>query len=201
MSKNRRDWAGAGLVLLVAVALVVLDLVDHSASRWFGDHEFTTSVLAGLLVLLQTVLIVDRVVSDRQLRDRSRAIAAQAAILLPQADRASKAVSAMLEGSGERETATDEVRTYMMMLLISGPLLIDARPSRFFLEAAQQLAGEFAHVLAVTAKKSTAAEDVTDRLDRATQALRTASAPVLQILDLEQLLGISAEDPGAAPDS
>jgi len=189
------------LVLIIAVALVVLDVVDHSVSRWFQDHGFTTSVLAGLLVLLQTVLIVDRVVSDRQLRDRSRAIAAQAAILLPQADRASKAVSAMLEGSGERDTATDEVRTYMMMLLISGPLLIDARPSRAFLEAAQQLAGEFAHALAVTAKKSTAAEDVTERLDRAVQALRAASAPVLQILDLERLLGISPEELGAAPDS
>jgi hypothetical protein len=188
------------MVLIIAVALVVLDVVDHSVSRWFEDHDFTTSVLAGLLVLLQTVLIVDRVVSYRQLRDRSRAIAAQAAIVLPQADRASKAVSAMLEG-GDRDTATDEVRTYIMMLLISGPLLIDARPSRAFLEAAQQLAGEFAHALAVTAKKSTVAEDVTERLDRAVQALRAASAPVLQILDLERLLGISPEDLGAAPDT
>jgi hypothetical protein len=189
------------LVLTIAVALVVLDLVDHSVSRWFEEHEFTTSVLAGLLVLLQTILIVDRVVSARQLRDRSRAIAAQAAIVLPQADRASKAVSAMLDGSGKRDTALDEVRTYMMMLLISAPVLIDASISRTFLEAAQQLAGEFAHALAVTAKKSTAAEDVIQRLDRAVQALRTASAPVLQILDLEELFGISAEDLGATPDS
>jgi hypothetical protein len=181
-------------VLIITLALVALDVVDHSVGRWFEHHEFTTSVLAGLLVVLQTILIVDRVVSLRQLRDRSRAIAAQAAILLPQADRASKAVSAMLEGSGDRNTALGEVRTYMMMLLISAPVLIDARPSRTFLEAAQRLAGEFAHAMAVTAKKSHAAEDLSERLERAAQALRAASAPVLQVLDLDQLLEVSSED-------
>jgi hypothetical protein len=39
-------------------------------------------VLSGLLVLLLTVLIVDRVTRTRQLRNQSRAIAAQAALIV-----------------------------------------------------------------------------------------------------------------------
>ncbi len=212
MTTSRRAWVGAASVLLATLALVVLDVVDASLRHWFADHAFTTAVLGGVLVLALTVLIVDRVVQGRQLQDRSRAIAAQAAIVMSQADRSSKSVSSMLDGGGgsnsddndgggDREAAVNEVRTYMVMLLISAPVLIDARLSRTFLEAAQHLAGEFARALAITAEKSDragavpgTADDVPGRLEQAVQRLRAASVPLLQILDLEQLVAVNADE-------
>jgi hypothetical protein len=57
------------------------------------DHALSTDAVAGLLVLLVTVLVVDQVVSSRQLNDRARAVAAQAAIMVTQAARSARAVS------------------------------------------------------------------------------------------------------------
>jgi hypothetical protein len=109
----------------------------------------------GLLVLLITVLVVDQVVSIRQLNDRARAIAAQAAIVVTQARRTAQAVSQAVnphDGQGDRDAAVDEFRTYMMMLLVAAPVLIDAKVSRDFLEQAQVLGAELAKALAETAK-------------------------------------------------
>ena len=86
-------------------------------------------------------------VSLRQVNARARAVAAQAAIIMTQAMRASRAVSqATAEGAGpdDRDTAGDELRTYMMMLLVGAPVLIDARVSRAFLEQAQVVAADMA---------------------------------------------------------
>jgi hypothetical protein len=74
-------------VTVVALALAALDIFDGSVHRWWAEHAFTTALVAGILVLLMTVLIADRVIHHRQLRDRSRAIAAQAAIVMTQATR------------------------------------------------------------------------------------------------------------------
>lgn len=63
-------------------------------------------------------------------------VAAQAAIVTSQAVRASQAISQLLTDSGHREAAGDEFRTYMMMLLVAAPVLIDAKTSRAFLEQA-----------------------------------------------------------------
>jgi hypothetical protein len=71
-------------------------------------------------------------------------------IVMNQAARASKAMSAVLDGVGDRETASDELRTYALMLLIAAPVMIDARMSRNFLEDAQRLAGELARTLVTT---------------------------------------------------
>ena len=116
--------------------------------HWWSSHALTTDTVSGLLVLLITLLVVNQVVRRRQLRDRSQAVAAQAAIMMAQADRASSAVSSALDGSGDRSSASDEFRTYMMMLLVGAPVLIDGRLSRSFLEQAQRLGGEMARVLA-----------------------------------------------------
>ncbi|MGZ4194025.1 MAG: hypothetical protein ACXVR1_02225 [Solirubrobacteraceae bacterium] len=35
--------------------------------RWWAEHAFTTTLVGGLLVLLVTVLIADRVIHARQL--------------------------------------------------------------------------------------------------------------------------------------
>ena len=75
----------------------------------------------------------------RQIKDRARAVAAQAAILVNQAIRSTQAVSQALAGSGDRDAAGEEFRTYMMMLLVGAPVLIDAAVSQNFLEQAQTL--------------------------------------------------------------
>jgi hypothetical protein len=186
---------GAALaVTLVALVLAVLDLDDRSVRRWWGRHPFTTSIVSGILVLLVTVLIVNRVLSVRQLRDRSRAIAAQAAIVMSQAARATRAVVAGLKG-GDRDTASDELRTYMTMLLISAPLLIDASLSRTFLEEAQRLGAELARALAAT-RDSEPTDELRAQLDAAVARMRAVSQPLLDILKPQERLAVTAEDTG-----
>jgi hypothetical protein len=140
-------WLGglaAVAVTLVACVLVILDLTDAGLRRWWDGHALTTDTVAGLLVLMITVLVVDQVVRLRQGNSRARAVAVQVAILMTQANRASQAVSQVLGGSGDRDMAGEEFRTYTMMLLAVAPILIDAKTSRNFLEQAQHLDGEMA---------------------------------------------------------
>src|ERR1700693_5125184 len=86
-------WLGALTVLAIALVLVVLDLTVGPVHRYWSRHSFTSSVLSGLLVLLLTVLIADRVTRFRQLRNQSRAIAAQAAAIVADARRAADTIS------------------------------------------------------------------------------------------------------------
>ena len=119
-----RNWERGFATIAVTVltlVLVVLDLTDNPFRSWLAARAFTTATAAGILVLGITVLIVDQVVQMRQLRDRSRATAAQAAIVLVQASRATQAASDALNGSGDRTTASDEVRTYMTMTMLLMP--------------------------------------------------------------------------------
>jgi hypothetical protein len=183
-----QGWLSAATVTLVTLGLVILDLADRGSRRWWAGHALTTDTVAGLLVLLITVLVVDQVVRRSQVSNRSRAVAAQAAIMMGQATRSSKAVRSALDGSGDRVAASDEVRTYMLMLLVSAPVLIDARVSRNFLEQAQRLGGEMALALASMGKTPGAASDMSTRLDDATGQLRTASSPLLATLNLEELI-------------
>src|SRR5260370_18466300 len=146
-------WQGglaAIVVTLLTGVLVILDVTDGAMRRWWDGHALTTSTVSGLLVLLITVLVVDQVVRLRQINDRSRAVAVQAAILVTQAGRASRGVAQA--NPGDPDAAADEFRTYIMMLLAVAPVLIDAKMSRNFLEQAQQLAGEMARALTVIAR-------------------------------------------------
>ena len=191
-------WLGglaALVVTLIACALVILDLTDGGLRRWNDVHALTTDTVAGLLVLLITVLVADQVIRLSQINARARAVAAQAAIVVTQAIRSSQAVSQALAGSGDRDAASDEFRTYMMMLLVGAPVLIDAKVSRNFLEQAQALGGEMARALAATAKTPGQASYLTARLDDAVQQLRTASTPMLQVLDPETLQVIRGDQP------
>ena len=185
-----RRWPGAtaaGLITLVTLGLVAIDLADAGARRWWANRAFATDVVAGILVVLVTVLVVDQVVRVRQLRDRARATAAQAAILMVQAARAKQNVSAAMKGSGGQDAALDEVRTYMTILSISTPVLIDARVSRVFLEQAQALGAELARGLASGVKASGEAATAPDsRLEDSFQRLHSASAPLLEMLTAEQ---------------
>jgi hypothetical protein len=152
--------------------------------------------VSGLLVLLITLLVVDQVVRLRQLSDRARAVAAQAAIIMTQAVRASRAVfQATADGADEsdRDAASDELRTYMMMLLVGAPILIDARVSRTFLEQAQAVGALMAHMLGVMGK-STGSVSPDARLGDAVQRLSDASAPLLQVLDPETQAAVRGDE-------
>jgi low affinity Fe/Cu permease len=191
-------WLGglaALVVTLIACALVILDLTDGGLRRWNDVHALTTDTVAGLLVLLITVLVADQVIRLSRINARARAVAAQAAIVVTQAVRSSQAVSQALAGSGDRDAASDEFRTYMMMLLVGAPVLIDAKVSRNFLEQAQSLGGEMARALAATARTPGQVSYPTARLDDAVQQLRTASTPLLQVLDPETLQVIRGDQP------
>ena len=194
-----QSWVSAAAVTLLAVLLVIGDIDDAGFRHWWAAHPLTTDTVAGLLVLMITLLVADQVVRMRQARDRSRAVGAQAAILLAQASRSSHAVTASLNGSGDRDAASEELRTYMIMLLVGAPVLIDARLARNFLEQAQHLAAEMARVLSASAKADgTAAHPDAHpgaRLDEAMRRLRAASAPLLQPLTLEQQAAASGDSP------
>ena len=190
-----RGWFSAIFVTLASGALIILDVTDGALRRWWSAHALTTDIVSGLLGLLVAALVIDQVVRLRQIKDRARAVAAQAAILVNQAIRAAQAVSQALANSGDRDAASDEFRTYMMMLLVGAPVLIDAKMSRNFLEQAQYLGGEMARALGMTA--GTPAQDTfsATRLDDAVQRLRAASTPLLQVLDPATQVAIRGEDP------
>ena len=183
------DWSGAFTVMVLTAVLVVLDLTDGAVHRYWSSHSFTSSVLSGVLVLLLTVLIVDRVIRIRQLRNQALAIAAQAAIIVAQAGRTADAISAS-HSAEEREAAGDELRTYAQMLLTTAPILIEASISRNFLETAQRLAGQMFLALRDADKDPPSKK----RLDDGVAQLRAAGAPLLSVLNRAQRAAVSTEN-------
>jgi hypothetical protein len=191
-------WQGgsaAVVVTLVACVLVILDLTNGPMRHWWAAHAMTTDTVAGLLVLLITVLVVDQVVALRQINDRARAVAVQVGIMMTQATRTTQAVSQVLAGKGDRDSAGDEFRTYIMMLLAVAPVLIDAKLSRNFLEQAQHLDGEMALALNWFATAPGQEKFPAAQLDDAVQALKSASTPLLQILTPEMRSAVRGDDP------
>jgi hypothetical protein len=178
-------WSAAVLAMLVTLALVVGELTDAGQRRWWATHPLTTDTVAGLLVLLVTVLVVNQLLNRRQARQRGHAVAAQAAIMVAQATRSVKAVSAVIDGSGDRGAASDGLRTYMMMLLTGAPLLIDDPVARRFLEQAQYLGGVMTRTVAAIDRSPHGAAVPSDRLNDAVQQLQSAAAPLLQLLSPE----------------
>jgi hypothetical protein len=182
VSNRFLGWPPAVLATLITVALVVGELTDAGQRRWWATHPLTTDTVAGLLVLLITVLVVNQLLNRRQSRQRGHAVAAQAAIMAAQAARSAQAVSALADGSGDRDAASDGFRTYMLMLLTGAPVLINDPTARHFLEQAQYLGGLMARTLTVIGKspKGTAVPD--DGLQVAVRQLQSAAAPLLQLL-------------------
>jgi hypothetical protein len=175
-------WLAAAAVALAACVLVILDLTDAGLRRWWAGHALTTDTVAGLLVLMITVLVVDQVVRLRQGNARARAVGVQVAILTTQANIASRAVSQVLAGSGDRDAAYEEFRTFTMMVLSVAPVLIDARTSRSFLERAQDLDAAMAQALSVLATVPGQEKSVAAQLDDTLQGLKSASTPLIQNL-------------------
>lgn len=191
-------WLGglaAAAVAMVTCVLVILDLTDAGLRRWWDAHALTTDTVAGLLVLMITVLVVDQVVRLRQGNSKARAVAVQVAILMTQANSVSQAVSQVLAGSGDRDMAREEFRAYTMMLLAVAPTLIDGNTSRNFLEQAQYLEGQMALALNWFATAPSQEKFPAARLDDAVQALKSTSTPLLQILPPEMRLAVRGDDP------
>lgn len=192
-------WGAAVLAMLIMLALVLGEIADAAQRRWWAAHALTTDTVSGLLVLLVTVLVVNQLLSRQQTRQRGHAVAAQAAVLVAQGGRAATAMSAVIDGSGDRGTASDGFRTYMMMLLISAPVLINDPVARRFLEAAQYLGGILASTLAAIDRSPDGAAVPGDRLDSAMAGLRGSAGPFLQLLSPEarasiQDIGKTAEE-------
>jgi len=199
VSTRLAGWLAAVLAMLVTLALVIVEVTDAGQRRWWAAHPLTTDTVAGLLVLLVTVLVVNQLLSRRQAGQRGHAVAAQAAILMAQAARSARAVSSAIGGSGDRDAASDGFRTYMMMLLTSTPVLINDPVARHFLERAQYLGGVMARALALPDRPADGAAVPGDRLDDALHQLQSAAAPLLQLLspgarDLIQSIGQTAEE-------
>jgi hypothetical protein len=182
-------WSWALIVTVITAGLVILDLSDRAVHRYWTQHSFTSSVLSGLLVLLLTVLVVDRVNRHRQLRNQSRAIGAQAAIIVAQASRTVDAITSA-SSDEDRDAAGDELRTYTQMLLVSAPVLIGADGPRRFLEDAQRLAGQLYRDLR-DADKPPVSKTV---LDAGVKQLRTDAAPLLQALNRQQRAAVSSDE-------
>jgi hypothetical protein len=189
MLRRGLAWSDALVVTVITSILVVLDIRDRSVHQFWSRHSFTSSVLAGVLVLLLTVLIIDRVTRMRKLRNQSRALGVQAAIIVAQAERAVDAIKTTSRSTKEPEAAAEELRTFTLMLLTSAPLLIDADRSRAFLEAAQRLAGQMFWAL-----RDRDGEGVTDaRLDDAVTQVRMAAAPVLEALSRQERAAVTLD--------
>ena len=184
-------WSGAVTVMVVTIVLVVLDVTDASIHRYWSRHSFTSSVLSGVLVLLLTVLIVDRVARMRQLRSQSRAIAATTAVIVAQASRTVDVITRPSPSADDRDQASAELRTYTEMLLTSAPLLIDASVPRTFLETAQRLAGQLFR--AVQASEDGKPAD-SAQLNAQVGRLRDAAAPLLAALSPQQRAAVSSDD-------
>ena len=199
MNARLAGWLAAILVTLLTLGLIVSSLADAGVRTWWDSHSLTTDTVAGLLVLLITILIVNQLLNRRETGQRGHAVAAQAAIVVAQAARSAKAVSSVIDGSGDRDAASDGFRTYMMMLLISAPVLIDDPVARRFLEQAQYLGGVMAHTLALIDRSTGGAATPGGRLDDAMQQLQSSAAPLLQLLspgvrDSIQGIGRTAEE-------
>ncbi len=192
MQERLRAWIGALLVLAVTLVAVGLDLFDRSVRVYWYRHPFTSSIVSGVLVLLLTVLLVDQVNRLRRIKNQSRAIAAQSAVILAQAERAADAVKRSTNSDDDRDEASQELRTYMQMLLTSTPVLIDASTSRAFLEVAQHTAAELYRETRVIADHGHAEDH--KKVDAAVRDLKQAAAPLLKPLNRDQRSAVASDD-------
>lgn len=181
-------------VAVLSVALVILDLSDGAFRRWWSARAFTTDALAGILVVLISVLIINQALGIRQNRQRFRATAAQVAILLSQAIRATRAVLAS-NTSDDRNAASEELRTYMVMLMIAAPILIESKAPRAFLEDAQILGGMLVAVQHSDSPKLFKTVPSNTQLEEALQRLKSKAAPLLAPLSADELTAAGTEEP------
>jgi VanZ family protein len=88
MNKRHPEAWIAEAVTAVVLALIALDLLDHTFNTWFDRHAFLTDAVSTLLGLAVAGLVLDRISARRRLRDRAQVMAAQGAMIASQALRA-----------------------------------------------------------------------------------------------------------------
>jgi hypothetical protein len=193
--KGWRSGSATIIVALLTSALIILDLTDGPFRRWWSSRAFTTDAVGGILVVLITVLIVNQVLRIRQVRDRSHATAAQTVIVLSQAVRATRLASVLGDNSGDRAAASDEVRTYMTMLLIAAPILIDAKVPRAFLEQAQKLGAQLVQkTLTPTDDRYHKTAPSNADLAETLHQVKIAAAPLIALLTAEERTAAGGEE-------
>jgi hypothetical protein len=185
-----RDGVATAIVIAATLALVLLDMTDRGVRHFWEAHPLTVDTVAGLLVLGLTVLIVNQVIRRRQVTERSRAVAAQAGIVVGQAARAVRAVKSVQAG-GEQGTAGDDVRTYMLMLLVAAPVLIESSVARRFLEEAQVLGAEMVRIVAPPDLPTIPWSGPPGGFDEAIERLRAAAAPLLAVLTADERFAVT----------
>jgi hypothetical protein len=191
-----KTWqAGAATiaVALLSSALIGLDLSDGAFRRWWSARAFTTDAVAGILIVLITVLIVNQALGIRRERERFRTTAAQASMVLSQAIRATRTVLAC-NISGDRTAASDELRTYMIMLMIAAPILIETKTPRAFLEDAQTLGGMLVQVQHLESQSSFKTVPSDAQLELALRQLKIAALPLLAPLTTEERIAAGTEE-------
>jgi hypothetical protein len=105
----------------------------------------------------------------------------------------------VIDGPGDRGAASEGFGTYMMMLLVGAPVLIDDPFARRLLERPQYLGGVTASTPAAIDRSPDGGAMSGDRLDDVLQQLESAAAPFLQLRspgtrDSIQRIGATAEE-------
>jgi hypothetical protein len=178
-------WLAAILVTLVTLGLIVASLTSPSLGHWWNNNSLTTDTVSGMMVLLITILVVNQLLNLRQERQRHLALASQTAVMMAQATLSARAISSVTGGSGDRDAASDGLRDYARMLLITAPVFIDDPAARRVLEQAQHLGGVMANTLALISRSKGGAAVPGGQLDDAMKQLHSAAAPLLQPLSPE----------------
>ena len=121
----RRPVVAASMIHSVLAGLLLAarhdyrEELDAPPSYTGPATSFTSNVVAGVLVLLLTVFVVDRVIRIRQLTNESRAVGAPVALIVAQASRAVDTITRAARSAEGRAEAAGEVRTYTQTLLSS----------------------------------------------------------------------------------
>lgn len=118
-------------------------------------------------------------------------------MLLSQAIRATRAVLACTT-SGDRTAASDELRIYMIMLMIGAPILIDSKTPRAFLEDAQTLARILIRVQQAESRSSTRSAPSDAQLKEALQQLKITAARLLAPLTAAERTAAGTEETSPA---
>jgi len=190
-------WIRIAVVSALVLALVLLEMLDRTFRHFWSDHPLTADTVAGVLVVAITVVVVDQVIHHRQVQAQSRAVGAHAAIMLSQAKRAVDATLAVRDEDGDRDAASDATRTYLLVLLVGAPVLMEDPVARRFLEQAQVLAAELARILAPSEVGVLPPSAFAGGLDEAIKQLRGAAAPLLAALSAAERSAVNDSDPGS----
>jgi hypothetical protein len=184
----------AATVAAVAAA-VITDLAIHGVGDWWNRHSFISSLVSSALILAVTVLVVNEVLSRRQIRERNRVAAVQALIVYTQVLRTDQVVMASPDEQQDSDVA-GEVRALGSMVLIAAPALFDDPEARDFMEQAERFSA-----LLVRIGLSRPGQGVTDadrdKLSKAKDAMSAAVQPLLARLPRSDVTAVEEDDPAA----